>query len=184
MAAEELAMPRRPPSTIYVGQPGGVGGDVEQTEARRELAAILGAGGMALPAADQLAAVRSWLSARAADALGDQRPAAPGLADLVGLVAAAPVSPARRTFAILILDALAVPGLVPEHGPRARLERDVCSLAERALPHILYRAGYPFGADVEVRRRHLMALAASLDEYLQPPEPSIPTWLSGHQREQ
>ncbi len=91
----------------------------------------------------------------------------------------APAGPARRVFAVLLVDALAVPGLLSVRSSQARLDRNIRALLERALPDVLLRARYPFGGDVDAKRRALIALHASIDEHLRPLEPSIPTWLSG-----
>ena len=125
-----------------------------------------------------LSAIRQWLLARGAAAVPAGAAHSAGLPEQIRRVASAPASAARRIFAVLVLDALAVPGLLHAERSRARLERDVCALLEAALPHALARAQYPFGGDIDARRRHLAVLAASIDEYLQPLEPSIPTWLS------
>lgn len=130
-------------------------------------------------APERLNMARRWLAARGAEAVQSDAASAPGLPDLIRRAASAPASPARRIFAVLVMDALAVPGLLVADASRTRLERDVCALLEHVLPHALARSGYPFGADLDARRRHVGALAASIEEYLRPLEPSIPTWLSG-----
>ena len=157
--------------------------------ARREFATVLAA---CADGPDRLAPARRWLAARGAEAVpgaaaGSSGAAAVpggvaasiGLPELIRRAASAPAGPARRTFAVLILDALAVPGLLVADRSPTRLERNVCTLLEQALPHALARSGYPFGGDLDSRRRHLVLLAASIDDYLRPLEPSIPTWLSG-----
>ena len=73
----------------------------------------------------------------------------------------------------------AVPGLLSVRSSQARLDRAIRALLESALPDVLLRAGYPFGGDLDARREALARLHASIDEHLRPPEPSIPTWLSG-----
>jgi len=128
---------------------------------------------------DRLQQARQWLTARGTEAVPNETAAAPRLPELIRHAAAAPASPARRIFAVLVLDALAVPGLLLAGSSRTRLERDVCTLMEQALPHVLARSGYPFGDDLDTRHRHLVARASAIDESLRPLEPSIPTWLSG-----
>ena len=147
-------------------------------QARRDLAGILGPDSNAPPDPDRLKAAREWLNARGGDALQIKPSTPPDLVDLIRQAASAPATPSRRTFAVLVVQALAVPGLLSGRTSQARTQRDVCRLVEIALPHVLLRAGYPFGADLDVRQRHLVMLAASIDEHLRPLEPSIPTWLS------
>jgi len=145
-------------------------------QARQEFADVLAADANA---PDRLQAARRWLCTRGAAVLQVEPAAAPRLPELIRRAASAPAGPARRIFAVLILDALAVPGLLVAERSQTRLERDVCALLEQALPHVLARSGYPFGGDLDARRRHLISLAAAIDDYLRPLEPSIPTWLSG-----
>jgi hypothetical protein len=80
---------------------------------------------------------------------------------------------------VLLVDALAVPGLLSARSSQARLDRAVRALVENALPDVLLRAGYPFAGDVDARRRSLSRLQATIEDHLQPLEPSNPTWLSG-----
>jgi len=149
---------------------------VSLEQARQEFASMLSA---CAAAPEGFRVLRAWLAVRGAEALRIDPAASPGLPELIRRAAAAPASPARRIFAVLVLDAQSVPGLLTAGSPRARLERDICALLETALPHALARAGYPFGGDLDARRRHIAALADSIGDYLQPLEPSIPTWLSG-----
>jgi hypothetical protein len=150
--------------------------DATLVQARRDFAAVLAA---SAGAQERLSAARHWLIARGAEAVQIDAGAAPGLTELIRRAASAPAGPERRVFAVLILDALAAPGLLLADGSRTRLERDVCTLLEQALPHALVRSGYPFGSDLDARWRHLVPLASVIDDYLRPLEPSIPTWLSG-----
>ncbi|HUB10893.1 MAG TPA: hypothetical protein VMB34_02970 [Acetobacteraceae bacterium] len=152
---------------------------MELEQARQEQAALLATASGAPGAPDRLRAVRQWLVARGAEALRIDPVAAPGLPELIRRAASAPASAARRTFAVLLLDAHAVPGLLSSPASQARIERALCALLETALPHALRRAGYPFGRDLDARRRCLATLAASIDEHMRPLEPSIPLWLSG-----
>jgi hypothetical protein len=130
-------------------------------------------------AGNRLGPVRQWLVTCGATALGLDPAATPDIAALVEHAARAPASPARRAFAVLLVDALGVPGLLAVRSSQARLGRATQALLESALPDVLLRAGYPFGADLEARRKALARLPTSIDEHLRPPEPSIPTWLSG-----
>jgi len=147
--------------------------------ARSDLAHALEAGSTAALEADRVRTARQVLVASGAAALNIDPACAPGLADLVERVARAAASPARRVFAVLLVDALAAPGLLSVRSSQARLERDIRALVESALPDVLLRAGYPSAGDIDAKRRFLARLHASIDEHLRPLEPSIPTWLSG-----
>jgi hypothetical protein len=160
---------------------------MDLTQARSDLARAV-QDALAAPAAvdrlgaqagDRLGPVRQWLITCGATALGLDPVAAPGITDLVERAIRAPASPARRAFAVLLVDALGVPGLLTVRSSQARLDRAIQALLESALPDVLLRAGYPFGGDLEARRNALARLPTSIDEHLRPPEPSIPTWLSG-----
>jgi hypothetical protein len=191
----------------HEGKTGGMiaaGDAMDLTQARLDLARALGAASGALEAADRFRAVRQWLIARGAEALHIDPAAAPGLVEIIQRAVRAPAGPARRAFAILLVDALAVPGLLapglaaprlpapgllapglPAPGllsarrSQARLERDIRALLESALQDVLWRAGYPFAGDPDAKRRSLATLAASIDEHLRPLEPTFPAWLSG-----
>jgi hypothetical protein len=94
----------------------------------------------------------------------------PSIAEVIRLAAGAPRS-ARRDCAVLVVHALAVPGVVPPASGA-----DVCTLAETALRGALLRCGYPFGGPVEERMRVLRRLHANIAELLQPLEPTFPNW--------
>ena len=96
--------------------------------------------------------------------------------DLVCLAAEAPPSEARRAFAVLLVDALGVPGLLPDRGDA---ERQIQSFLERALLNPLRRAGYDFDATAYDKRQALARLHETIDEHLRPLEPSIPRWIHG-----
>lgn len=157
---------------------------MDLTQARQEFARSLEA---APDAADPLGAARRLLLARGAAALELDPTTVPGLADIVDQMARAPASPARRVFAVLLMDALAVPHLLsarsshalPARSSQARLDRAIHALLESALPDVLRRGGYPFSGDLDAKRRSLTKLSASIDDYLRPPEPTFPAWLSG-----
>ena len=85
-----------------------------------------------------------------------------------------PGSPARRAFALLIVYAMAIEGLVAVPSQQARLDRDLCGFLEFALPDILRRAGYPFEAELYQRRRFLQRLHTSLDDLTAPWTPHFP----------
>jgi hypothetical protein len=93
------------------------------------------------------------------------------IAAAIRLASEASDRPARRACAVLLVHALAVPGLVP-----ADIGRDVCTLIESSLRDALLRASYPFGASVEDKRRVLQRLHASIGELMQPLEPTFPNW--------
>ena len=102
----------------------------------------------------------------------------PGIAldEIVRTAIVAPPTEARREFAVLLVYALGIEGLLPARG---ETERHVRSFLEQALLNPLRRAGYPFGGSPYDKRRALAGLHATIDEHLQPPEPSIPRWLHG-----
>ncbi len=128
---------------------------------------------------DRFRAAKQVLVTHGAAALGIDPATAPELAELVERAVRAPAGPARRIFAVLLVDALGVPDLLSVRSSRARLDRDIRALVESALPDVLLRSGYPFAGDPDEKRRAVARLHASIDEHLQPPEPSIPVWLSG-----
>ena len=102
----------------------------------------------------------------------------PGMAldDVIRAAAEAPASDARRGFAVLLVHALGVDGLLPA---RSETERLIQSFLERALLNPLRRAGYPFDGTAYDKRQALAGLHATIEEHLRPPEPSIPRWLHG-----
>lgn len=152
---------------------------MDPTQARQDLARALDAASAAPHVADRLRAARELLLGYGAAALGIDAAAVSGLVDILERAALAPVRPARRGFAMLIVDALAVPGLLSARSSQARLDRAIRTFLESALPDVLLRSGYPFAGDVDAKLRSLAALHTSIDEHLRPLEPSIPTWLSG-----
>ncbi len=79
-----------------------------------------------------------------------------------------PRTPDRRSFAVLVIDALAVDGLIPSTSKRADIDRNVCALAESALPEVLDRVKYPFKSQSYEKRRALEGLHASVVELLSP----------------
>jgi hypothetical protein len=135
-----------------------------------------------LLAAAERGAARQFLIARGARVLQIDVAAAPNLETIIGQMARAPASAERRLFAILVVDALGVDGVLDARSSRARLERAICALLEGALPDVLHRAGYPFDGDMDARRRVLATLQASIEAFLALPEPTFPGWLSGLER--
>ncbi|HEY3846771.1 MAG TPA: hypothetical protein VGL95_06630 [Acetobacteraceae bacterium] len=149
------------------------------TQARLDLARAMEATSATPHAPDRFRVARQLLITRGAEALHINPVAAPGIADIFGRAASAAASPARRAFAVLIVVALAEPGLLSVRSSQARLDRDVHALLESALPDVLRRSGYPFAGDFDAKRQSLARLHASIDEYLRPLEPTFPAWLSG-----
>lgn len=155
---------------------------MEFDRARRDLVAALQAG-VSEPAADRFRLARLVLLECAAEASGITAPLGLGLPELIRRAAAAGASPKRRDFAVLLVHALAVPGLV--FGSRTRnteLERDICRLTETAIASVLLRAGYPFRAGTYEKMRFLARLHTSIDDHLRPFEPTFPPWLNGLDR--
>jgi hypothetical protein len=130
-------------------------------EALRDLAEALAAG-------DRTRA-RSLLVARCVAVLG-LGARQPSVAEVIRLGAGAP-PPARRACAVLVVHALAVPGVVPPASGA-----DVCTLMESALRSVLLRGGYPFGGPLEERMRVLRRLHTNIRELMQPLEPTFPNW--------
>jgi hypothetical protein len=152
---------------------------MELKETRLDLARAVAAASAAAPATDRFRAARQLLIRFGAEAVGMAPASVSGIADIVAQAANAPASPSRRGFAVLIADALAAHGLLSARSAQARLDRDICALLESALPDVLLRFRYPFGTDLDTRRRALNGLPAVIDELLQLPEPTFPKWLSG-----
>jgi hypothetical protein len=121
-------------------------------------------------------AARQVLIDHGADALSLPRASGRSLDDIIGFAAAAALTPASRDFAVLLVHAIAVDGLMPGRGEAERLTR---LFLERALLNPLRRAGYPFDGSPYDKRQALARLHATIDEHLSPPEPSIPRWIHG-----
>jgi hypothetical protein len=96
--------------------------------------------------------------------------------DLVKLAEEAPPSDARRAFAVLLVDALGIPGLLTDRG---EAERHTRWFLERALLNPLRRSGYDLGGTAYDKRQALARLHETIDEHLRPLEPSIPRWIHG-----
>jgi len=107
-------------------------------------------------------------------ALAIESPAPLSLAEVLRLALNAPANPARRTCAVLLVHAMAVPGLVPPAS-----SGDACALTESALRDVLQRAAYPFDGTIEARIQVLERLHATLDDLMQPLEPTFPNWIQG-----
>lgn len=123
-----------------------------------------------------LNAARAVLIDFGAEAFALPRPGARSLVDIIRIAANAPPGRQRRDFAVLLVHALGVEGLLPNRGDTADALR---AFIERALLNALRRAGYPFDGSAYDKRRALAGLHATIDEHLRPLEPSIPRWLHG-----
>jgi len=93
------------------------------------------------------------------------------LADVIQLMAASPNRAAQRDCAVLLLHALAVPGLVPSEA-----HRGICALAEHALRAALLRCAYPFGESTEVKIGVLEHLHTKIAGLMEPLQPTFPSW--------
>lgn len=103
-------------------------------------------------------------------------PTRPGLTldEIIRTADQAPATDARRAFAVLLVYSLGVPGLLPARGPTAAA---VQSFLERVLLNPLRRAGYPFEGTSYEKRQALGRLHLTINEHLQPLQPSIPHWI-------
>jgi hypothetical protein len=98
------------------------------------------------------------------------------LDEVVRTAAEAPQTRALRGYAVLLVHALGVPGLLP---PRGETERRIQSFLERVLLNPLRRGGYPFDGTPYDKREALARLHMTIDEHLRPLEPTMPRWLQG-----
>jgi hypothetical protein len=142
---------------------------VDLDKARADRASASGAG-------TDLNAARAVLIDFGTEAFGLPRSGARSLTEIIRIAAKAPPSRTRRAFAVLLVHALGVEGLLPIRGDAADASR---SFIERALLNGLRRAGYPFDGSTYDKRRFLAALHATIDEHLRPLEPTMPRWLQG-----
>jgi hypothetical protein len=90
------------------------------------------------------------------------------LGDVIQRAAHAAHTPDRRCFAALIIHALSIDGLIPSTSDRSDIDRNVCALAESALPEVLDRFKYPFRGQAFEKRRALEGLHARISELLHP----------------
>lgn len=116
------------------------------------------------------------LSDHGAAALSLPRVSGRSLDDILGLAAEAAPTRALRNFAVLLVHAIGVEGLMPARGEAERLTR---SFLERVLINPLRRASYPFDGSQYDKHRALARLHTTIDEHLRPLEPSIPRWIHG-----
>jgi len=145
--------------------------DIES--ARAELTRALGATGQAGP---RFRAAQDVLVRHGIEAFGIMPRQGLSLDEVVAIAAAAPRTETRRAFAVLLVHAFAIAGLLP---PRGETEQRIRSFLELALLNPLRRANYPFDGTAYDKRQVLARLHATIDEHLRLPEPSIPRWLHG-----
>jgi hypothetical protein len=143
-------------------------------EALRDLGAALAAAEGARGRDARLRAARQVVADRCVTALGLELPGQPSIAAVIKLAADAPDRPARRDCAVLVVHALAVPGLVP-----AACAGDVYSLLESALRDALLRCSYRFGGSIDEKARVLERLHTTIGELMEPLEPTFPGWIRG-----
>jgi hypothetical protein len=147
-------------------------------QARRDLAQALDA--QADPNADhRMRAARHVLVVRGTEALAIEPPTSGAVHDVIKAALGAPGTPARRAFAVLLVHALGVDGLVASRSNRGQLDRDVCRFIESALPTVLQRSNYPFGAETYEKRQLLGRLHTAIDELMKPLEPTFPPNVQG-----
>jgi hypothetical protein len=151
---------------------GGSATNLEQ--ALRDLADAMAAAGGPRGRDPRVQAIRQALIRGCVAALGIEPPGPPSIAALIRLAADAPDRTARRACAVLVVHALAVPGVVS-----VASAGDVCALAEGALRDVLPRCGYPFGGSIEEKLRVLDRLHATIGELMQPLQPTFPNWIQG-----
>jgi hypothetical protein len=116
------------------------------------------------------------LIAHGVEALGVAPRLAVSLDNILRAAIDAPQSDARRAFAVLLVHALGVPGLLPSRGETPRL---IQTFLESALLNPLRRASYPFDGSAYEKRQALGTLHATIDEHLRPMEATMPSWLHG-----
>jgi hypothetical protein len=119
----------------------------------------------------RLRLARRILVSRGLEVVKIEPPPNPTLDTVIRSAASAQQTPSRQTFAVLMVHALAVRGLVP-----TGTTSDVRILIERALPHVLLRSGYPFGGTAYEKRQVLDRLHTKIDEFLEPLQPTFPNW--------
>jgi hypothetical protein len=139
--------------------------------ALHELAAVLAAPDRERGRDARMRAARQVLVRHCVALLGIELPEQPSVPAMIKLAAESPARPTRRSCAVLMVHALATPGLVP-HGSAG----NICALAEGALHDVLLRCGYPFGGSIERKMQVLERLHATISELMQPLEPTFPNW--------
>jgi hypothetical protein len=144
--------------------------------ARSELTRALDAAASSADSNAIMREARAFLIECGVEAIGIDPATVRSLDDVVRCAAAAPRGAGRRDFAVLLVHALSVDGLLP---PRGAPERHIQAYLEHALLNPLRRAAYPFDASVYEKRRFLAGLHRSIDEHLRPLEASFPRWIQG-----
>jgi len=139
--------------------------------ALREIADAVAAGEGARARDGKLRLARQVLARNCLVALEINMPAERSLPDVIRLATQAAVRSAQRTCAVLLVHALAVPGLVP-----AASAETVCALMESTLHNVLRRMDYPFSGSLEAKMRVLERLHVKIGELMQPLEPTFPNW--------
>jgi hypothetical protein len=136
--------------------------------ALRDLSDALGTGNRPR---NRLRHARRFLVGTCLTALGLELAAQHSLPGVLHLIAVSPNRVARRDCAVLLVHALAVPGLMP-----AEAYRDICSLAEESLRAALLRCAYPFGGSIEAKIAVLERLHTKIAELMEPLQPTFPNW--------
>jgi hypothetical protein len=139
-------------------------------------AELIGAVDVTAPGEQRVRIARELLIKRGMEAL--QILPRPGLVldEIVRIAIDVPQTEARREFAVLLVYALGIEGVLPTRGETERLIR---SFLELALLNPLRRARYPFGGTPYDKRQALAGLHATIDEHLRPLEPTMPRWIHG-----
>jgi hypothetical protein len=130
-------------------------------------------------AASRIRAGRQVLIGRGGEAFGTERSGSLSLHDLLTTAMNTPATAGHRAFAVLLVHALAVEGLVASRSHRGQLDRSLCAFVESVLPTVLRRFGYPFGSETYERRHSLERLHTMIDELLLPLEPTFPPRIQG-----
>ncbi|HEY2615730.1 MAG TPA: hypothetical protein VGI78_00170 [Acetobacteraceae bacterium] len=139
--------------------------------ALRDLATALAASDRERSRDAKMRATRQVLVRHCVALLGIELLGQPSVAAIIKLAAESPTRPARRFCAVLMVHALAMPGLVPPGSFGT-----VCALVEGGLYDVLLRCGYPFGGSIEQKMHVLERLHATIGELMQPLEPTFPNW--------
>lgn len=157
---------------------------MDHDQAMRDLKRALHAMGAETAAPGHLHAARQLLLDRGRAALAIDPAINPPLARIIEIAVTARPNPDRRSFAVMLVHALGVDGVVRTRSTRANLDRAICSFVESALQNPLHRSGYPLSAETSDKIRFLIGLGGSIDQHLTPLEPTFPTWLSGLQTDE
>ncbi|HEX3993041.1 MAG TPA: hypothetical protein VHX39_17860 [Acetobacteraceae bacterium] len=149
------------------------------TEAIR--AALTGAYDASAPPEQRVRNTRDLLRKRGTEAFQippGQIPPGPGIAldEILRIAIGKSPTDARREFAVMLVYAIGIEGVLPMRGETERLIR---SFLEQALLNPLRRAGYPFDGTAYDKRQALAGLHATIEEHLRPLEPTMPRWLHG-----